>query len=180
VPEKEGLVDRDSLYGISGRGRKEQMRLAREKGLTDYPQPAGGCCFLTDRNYARRFEDLMTHKPRRSVTAEDLTVLKLGRHFRVSNSAKVVVGRDQAENEFLERYSAGRWAFHVKGYEGPLTLFEGEPSEGNLKLAAALTARYSDGKSQPELDVSCRHPDGREETLRVSPPAEELVEAWRL
>ncbi len=180
IPEKRGLVDRGALYSISGRGRKEQMRLAKEKGITDYPQPAGGCCFLTDHNWARRFRDLMAHKPRESVTAEDLDLLKVGRHFRISDTAKVVVGRDQAENEFMEKYAGGRWSFVVRGFEGPLSLCEGRPSEEEARLAAALTARYSDGKAEPELEVVCRRPDGREERLRVSPPSEEQIAEWRL
>ncbi len=180
APEREGLVDRESLYGISGRGRKEQMRLAGEKGITDYPQPAGGCCFLTDRNYARRFEDLMAHKERGSVTAEDLDLLKLGRHFRISRSGKVVVGRDQAENELLERHTEGRWTFKVMGHEGPLTLLEGDSNAEDIERAAALTARYSDGKSEPRLEVSCRRPDGKVETMTVSPPPEESVKRWQL
>jgi tRNA U34 2-thiouridine synthase MnmA/TrmU len=179
-PEIEGLVDREALYGISGRGRKDQMRLAKELGITDYPQPAGGCCFLTDHNYARRFRDLVRHRPPGSITMEDLVLLKVGRHFRVSESAKVIVGRDQAENEFLERYTAGRWLFKVRGFEGPLTLCEGEPSKEDLSIAAALTARYSDGKAEPELEADCRHPDGKEEVFTTPPAAEHLVEGWRL
>lgn len=179
-PELDGLVDREALYGISGRGRKDQMRLAGELGITDYPQPAGGCCFLTDHNYARRFKDLVANRPPGSVTMEDLFLLKLGRHFRVSPSVKVIVGRDQAENEFLERYTGGRWVFKVLGFEGPLTLCEGRPSEEELRLAAALTARYSDGKAEPELRVNCVSPDGREEVIATPPLAEDLVADRRL
>lgn len=179
-PEREGLVDREALYGISGRGRKDQMRLAEEMGITDYPQPAGGCCFLTDHNYARRFRDLVANRPPGSVTMEDLVVLKAGRHFRVSPSAKVIVGRDEAENEFLERYVKGRWKFVVRGFEGPLTLCEGDPTSDELRAAAALTARYSDGKAEPELQVECRDPEGRKELIATPPLEETLVEKWRL
>jgi tRNA-specific 2-thiouridylase len=179
-PEIEGLVDRESLYGFSGRGRKDQMRLAEEKGITDYPQPAGGCCFLTDHNYARRFRDFVAHRPKGSIAMDDLTVLKVGRHFRVSPAWKVIVGRDQAENEFLERYAGERWAFKVRGYQGPLTLCEGEPSREELALAAAITARYSDGKSQPELEVSCAHPGGEEELFTVAPAGEDVIAKLRL
>jgi tRNA U34 2-thiouridine synthase MnmA/TrmU len=179
-PEREGLVDREALHGFSGRGRKPQMALAEELGIANYPQPAGGCCFLTDHNYARRFEDLLGHKERGSVTADDLDLLKVGRHFRVSDEAKVVVGRDKAENEYLERYTEGKWTFLVQGFEGPLTLCEGTPGEEELRHAAALTARYSGGKAEPELAVKCRHPEGREETITTPPLAEDLVEKWRL
>jgi tRNA U34 2-thiouridine synthase MnmA/TrmU len=179
-PEAEGLVDRGALHSISGRGRKEQFALAEELGITDYPQPAGGCCFLTDHNYARRFRDLMEHKSRESITAEDLDLLKVGRHFRVSESAKVIVGRDEAENEFLEKYTEGRWTFVVEGFEGPLTLCEGIPSVEAVRHAAALTARYSGGKEEPELQVKCCAPEGGEELIITPPLEEHLVEKWRL
>ena len=179
-PEIEGLVDREQLYGISGRGRKDQIRLARERGIADYPQPAGGCCFLTDKNYARKFRDLIAHCPRGSITSDDLMILKAGRHFRVSESAKAIVGRDKAENEFLERFTAGRWIFKVLDYQGPLTLAEGEPDREDLRAIASITARYSDGKKQPELDVLCRHPDGHEEKFTTPPMNESLVAQARL
>jgi tRNA U34 2-thiouridine synthase MnmA/TrmU len=178
--EREGLVAREALHGFSGRGRKAQMALAEELGITDYPQPAGGCCFLTDHNYARRFRDLMDHKPRGSVTADDLDMLKVGRHFRISDTAKAVVGRDKAENEYLEKYTGGRWTFLVHGFEGPLTLCEGEPGEEEIRYAAALTARYSGGKSEPELRVKLKGPGGDEEEITVAPLEEDLVEKWRL
>ena len=68
----------------------------------------------------------------------------------------------------------------VRGYEGPLSICEGSPSEEDIRVAAALTARYSDGKGKPELEVACRHPDGRKELLKVAPPAEGLIAEWRL
>jgi tRNA U34 2-thiouridine synthase MnmA/TrmU len=179
-PEVDGLVDRDLLYNFSGRGRKDQMRLAQEKGITDYPQPAGGCCFLTDKNYARKFRDLVAHRPQGSITMDDLIILKAGRHFRVSASAKVIVGRDEAENEFLERFATGRWVFKVQDYQGPLTLAEGDLGQEDLCRTAALAARYSDGKDQPEITVICRHPDGREEKFTTPPMNETLVVQIRL
>jgi tRNA-specific 2-thiouridylase len=179
-PEIEELVDRDGLYDFSGRSRKAQMALARERGITDYPQPAGGCCFLTDKNYARKFRDLVAHRSRGAITMDDLLILKAGRHFRISDRAKVVVGRDEAENEFLERFMTGRWVFKVQGYEGPLTLAEGELGDEDLRRVAAITARYSDGKAQPELAVLCRHPDGREERFVTPPMDDALVARLRL
>ncbi len=38
-PEREGLVDRERLLNISGRGRKRQMELAAQFGITSYPGP---------------------------------------------------------------------------------------------------------------------------------------------
>ena len=50
-PEREGWVAREQLKDFSGRSRKPQIALAAEFGFEDYAQPAGGCCFLTDKSY---------------------------------------------------------------------------------------------------------------------------------
>ncbi|MEK7798850.1 MAG: hypothetical protein AAB297_03390, partial [Acidobacteriota bacterium] len=57
MPEQLGWVDRSRLLGISGRSRKDQMALSATWGIGDYPQPSGGCCYLADENFARRFHD---------------------------------------------------------------------------------------------------------------------------
>ena len=64
LPERMGWVDRNRLYGFSGRSRKPQMALAERFGFEDYAQPAGGCCFLTDESYAVKLRDLwQAHGP---------------------------------------------------------------------------------------------------------------------
>lgn len=159
VPEIEGWVDREKLYGFYGRGRKPQMELARELGLLDYPQPAGGCCFLTDRNYARRLKDLFNHQNKKTITAEQVLMLKVGRHFRLNERAKAVVGRNETENLFLEKNTAGRVTITCQEEMGPLTVLEGEIGEEEVRLGAALTARYSDGKKDGTVRVEICYPD---------------------
>jgi tRNA U34 2-thiouridine synthase MnmA/TrmU len=61
IPEKEGLVDREQLLDIAGRGRKRQMELAKNFGISDYPAPAGGC-LLTDKNYSIRLREIFEHQ----------------------------------------------------------------------------------------------------------------------
>ncbi|XP_060085030.1 tRNA-specific 2-thiouridylase MnmA 2-like [Ylistrum balloti] len=108
LPERNGWVNREQLYDIVGRSRKEQLRLAKEFGIQDYEQPAGGCCFLTDENYARKFKDLFQFDPDRRLDLEDVILLGVGRHFRMSERAKVVVGRYQEENAVIERHAGSR------------------------------------------------------------------------
>ncbi len=43
IPEQEGKVIREKLLDIRGRSRKRQIELAEYYGITEYPQPAGGC-----------------------------------------------------------------------------------------------------------------------------------------
>jgi len=175
VPEEMGWVDRENLYAIKGRGRKEQVRLAAEFGIADYPQPAGGCCFLTDKSYARRLRDLFEHKGKDSVTGEDIILLKVGRHFRLSETAKAIVGRNEEENGFLARYAEKRRTFRALGFEGPLTLIEGEADGDDRLLAAQITARYSDGRGQDAVRVETRSSAGSA-VLEVGPIGQELEE----
>jgi tRNA-specific 2-thiouridylase len=98
LPEREGIVDRDKLLNISGRGRKPQFELAENLGVTDYPCPAGGC-LLTDKVIAARLRDLFAHTTDYNQT--DLVLLTLGRHYRLYPDLKIILGRKQEENERL-------------------------------------------------------------------------------
>ncbi|MFQ5743270.1 MAG: thiamine biosynthesis protein [Acidobacteriota bacterium] len=152
IPEQRGWVDREQLYDICGRSRKVQMELADSFGIIDYPQPAGGCCFLPDKNFARKLRDYLAFHGN-SVTPDDMMLLKVGRHFRVSAQVKVVIGRDEGENAYLERFTQGRGRVWIDAYPSPLTLVDGEPSAEELELACGITARYSDGRDQERVPV---------------------------
>ncbi|RJP79934.1 MAG: thiamine biosynthesis protein [Candidatus Zixiibacteriota bacterium] len=168
-PEKRGWVDRSRLLGLSGRSRKPQFALAAQMGLTDFPQPAGGCCFLTDPSFGRKFFDFMRHlPPGKIVSLEDFVVLKVGRHLRLTDRLKVVLGRDEAENDFLENYTAGRWALRAAEVVGPLALVDPPASGGDLELAARAVARYCDGRDQASVTVRCEG-DGETRMLTVAP-----------
>jgi tRNA U34 2-thiouridine synthase MnmA/TrmU len=142
VPEKEGLVDREKLLDISGRGRKRQMALAKEFGITDYPAPAGGC-LLTDKNYCIRLRDLFDHRERYEI--EELHLLKFGRHFRLDPETKLIVGRTQKENEQLsDRHDPERDVLlKTSGYPGPIGLLPRNAPENLTTLAASICAGYS-------------------------------------
>lgn len=170
IPEQQGLVDRSKLLSIQGRGRKQQMALIAERGITDYPSPAGGCCFLTDENYARKFRDKMEHRGKERIGWEDVALLKVGRHFRVGPALKLVVGRDESENLFLERFAAGRVRLEAAEVKGPLALCdESLPSAGEERLCAAIVARYSDGKGLSRVAVKVTAPGGEERLHEVEP-----------
>jgi tRNA-specific 2-thiouridylase len=142
IPEKEGLVDRDKLLAIEGRSRKPQMALAEQYNINDYPCPAGGCR-LTDPGFARRMRDLVRHKE--NFDLNDVNLLKVGRHFRLSPEAKAVVGRNQEENHrILALAKEGDILFEVQDWGSPITLLRGQASEKEIHLAAAITVRYSD------------------------------------
>ena len=179
IPEKEGWIDREKLEAISGRSRHRQMALAKELGINEYPQPAGGCCYLTDQNYARRLRDLFRYRDKESLTLNDMLLLKAGRHFRVSPTLKVIVGRDELENNFLQNFSPGRWVFEAVDVSGPLVLAEGDVSETDIPVVAAITARYSDGKNWPKVEVTYRKDDFSGK-IAVEPIKNGTLDAWRL
>jgi len=172
-PEREGLVDREQLLAFRGRSRKPQMELARSYGLTDYPTPAGGCK-LTDPNFSKRLRDLFDHS--KEVTPRDVELLKLGRHFRFSDTVKVVMGRNQAENEKLLslRHSAETHLV-VVGPPGPdvLILRCDKPTEDHIELAARFTVSYSDAPQNGPVTVRVSSGEESRELTVLSVPREE-------
>jgi tRNA-specific 2-thiouridylase len=142
--EKKGLIDRNQLLGISGRGRKPQFALAKEYGITVYPSPAGGC-LLTCEEYAKKLRDLFEHK--KHISAGDIALLRVGRHFRVGEN-KIIVGRNKAENDFLAANRAkSDYYFELPEIVGPTTLLQGPKTKAAIETAAKLTAFYSDAKT---------------------------------
>ncbi len=178
IPEREGLVDRERLLDISGRSRLRQMALAAELGVTDWPQPAGGCCYLTDEAFARKFFDVLDARERagapRRLERDDVVLLSTGRHLRLSPRAKLVVGRTEAENAILEAYAGGRARVEARGVLGPVALVEGEPTWEERVLAARLVARYGKGRTLPRVEVEWREGD-MVETYAVEPEQDDAA-----
>ena len=173
IPERRGWVERAGLLGIAGRGRKEQIRLAREFGVTDYPAPAGGC-LLTDKNYSRRLRDLLAH---RDLPFErELELLKYGRHFRLDPDTKVVVGRTQAENEAILTCCDPAVDVRIKtrDYPGPLALVPHGGKPAAVMLAATICAGYSKApKMVQAVAADVVRPGGREVLQVIAlPPAD--------
>ena len=178
MPEEEGLVNRDMLYGFGGRSRKPQMALATEFGLTEYPAPAGGC-LLTEPNYAYKLRELLDHDP--DSSPHDLQLLRIGRHFRISPECKVIVGRDKAENEALLKLADNHSPLmRVLGYGSPVTLLRGRTDGEAILIAAALCARYSDGRKLSKVDVKVISGVAEGLSLEVSPATDFIVEKLKI
>lgn len=181
IPEVKGWVDRSKLLSLSGRSRKPQIELAKEKGLEDYPQPAGGCCYLTDPQYAAKLQDIFDHKGKGNLSHEDVLMLKVGRHFRVSPRIKVMVGRNERENNFFKAYEKGRHVFRITQYPSAhmIAEIEGAPSREDLDLLASIAVRYSDGKAEPSVPVEYQFGEAME-LLSASAIDESRLEVWRV
>ena len=181
LPEREGWVDRSRLFGFHGRDRKPQIELAKHYGFEDYSQPAGGCCFLTDKHYSAKLADLWDSRGVRDYELDDIMLLKVGRHMRPDPGFKLIIGREQGENRYLQGYRKRFLSLTMESHEGPFTLIDGSPSDENLELAARIVGRYSQGRDAPWVQIRATWPDGRSQILRVRPLAPpDVLDTWHV
>lgn len=167
LPEKEGLVDRERLLDFAGRSRKPQIALAKRYAITDYPAPAGGC-LLTDPGYSRRLKDLFDHG--HELTENALELLKYGRHFRLGDHTKLIVGRTRRDNQQIQRHidPASDTVIGLKSVPGPIVVLPGGGSREAVLHAAGVCAGYSKAPLNLSVDVWIASPTG-EETVAVLP-----------
>ena len=172
--EKEGKVDRSQLLSIQGRGRKEQMQLACDFWITNYAPPAGGC-LLTDPMFTRRLRDLFSHQEDYDI--HDLDLLKHGRHFRADDQGKIIVGRNNFDNEKLRGLSTDDdLVLFMAYFPGPHVVVP-HGNEALLPLAASLCVRYSDAPADLEANVICQHKNSSR-TIKAKAAAKEDCERW--
>jgi len=181
LPEREGWVDREKLYDFSGRTRKPQMALAEQFGFDDYAQPAGGCCFLTDAQYSTKLADLWQSRGEKSYEMDDIMLLKVGRHLRLSPELKLIISREEGEGNFMQGYRNQYVSLKTISHPGPLALIDGDASEQDLELAARILARYGKGKTAESVEVEMRTMDGATRSIEVAPMGPlEIKKEWIL
>lgn len=165
IPEREGWVDRNRLLSIQGRSRKEQFQLAAELDVKNYPCPAGGC-LLTELSFVSKVKDVFAHSA--ELNLRDFSLLKLGRHFRLSRAAKLIVGRDDGENTLLENAVKPEEAT-LRWLEGgsPLGVLLGNVVDDSaLETAAKIVLRYTRAESGRECAIKVTM-DGNERFMQV-------------
>ena len=179
LAEEKGWVDREKLYEISGRSRKQQMDLARRLGITKYNAPAGGC-ILTEPNFSRRAKTLFAHRSKREITVGELKLLRLGRQFWPRPHLQVVVGRDEKDNLALESFREGRWVLSAADTKkSPLVVAKGVRNKHDLKIIAQITARYCTGDKTTQRRIHYKG-DKEEGDITVRPISETMIEKWRV
>ena len=140
IPEKEGWVDREKLLGIEGRNREVQLRLAEEYGFEEYESPGGGC-LLTEGAFEQKIRDMIAHE---KFTAADIDVLKAGRHLRLPEGAKLVIGRNKEDNEHLKTIQNEKFVFaRANDIPGPVALLSKNATDADKALAAKLILTYT-------------------------------------
>jgi tRNA U34 2-thiouridine synthase MnmA/TrmU len=147
IPEREGIIDREKLLDISGRSRLVQYQLVETYRLTEFDLPGGGC-LLTDPIFSKKLKDLMATD--KTYTTKDIELLTIGRHFRLSPSAKFVVARNERESEQLGIMTERPYiTVDPVDFKGPRGILKAEhPSEEVLLMSALILARY--GKDLPD------------------------------
>ncbi len=181
LPEREGWVQRDALFDFHGRSRKPQIQLAESFGFTDWAQPAGGCCFLTDEHYAQKLSDLWRTRGTREYELDDIMLLKVGRHIRPAPNFKLIVGREDGENNYLQGYKHQFTTLRSISHNGPLCLIDGTPSDADVELGARVVARYGQGRNADQVIVVAEQPNGVAQELAVAPlPPTEIPAAWHV
>jgi tRNA-uridine 2-sulfurtransferase len=177
LPEREGLVDRSRLGSIQGRSRKEQIRLTEILGVKTFSAPAGGC-LLTDPVVSRRLKDLYRHLPEYDMI--DVRLLTLGRHFRLSDDLKVILGRNQQECEKMSRLADRHQVMELAGVPGPLLLVRGDPGDEQRRSLGRLLRFYAKKVTGPGVEVEWTHGDQSGRFTVDHPAAEAEVENWRI
>ena len=180
LPERNQWVSRELLYGFNGRSRKPQIELAKQLGLSDYSQPAGGC-LLTDPIFCNRMQHLWEYRGIKNYNKDDLILLKTGRHLAPHAKYKIIIGRNEIENEILQNFSSQYVCLFPISHNGPLVLLDGFFNTEDINLAARITARYSSGRSSELVKIKVQSIDGATETLDVIPISPEKINAdWFL
>jgi len=143
--EKKGWINREKLLTFQGRTRTPQLDLAKKYRIDGF-MCGGSGCKLTEKEYSFKLKDLFTHKKRLRI--KDVQLLNFGRHFRFGKN-KIIVGRHQFDNKNLILLKdKSDIIIQVKDVMGPTTLLQGPKTKEAIKLAASLTARYSDAKNE--------------------------------
>jgi hypothetical protein len=186
IPEEQGIIDREKMLSISGRSRKPQIELAEKLNITEYPCPAGGC-LLTDPQFSKRAKDLLGHY---EFTLDNVKLLKLGRHFRLSVASRLVVGRNEQENNLIMGLAKeGDILMNAGNVPAPVGLLKGEVKNEVLESGLRIIARYTDAKKGTVLAENCpltvameywKAGSEQKTTVKVEPLSEKELEKLRI
>lgn len=175
IPEQNGLIKHEKLLTIRGRSRRLTLDIAKNMQVTEYLSPSGGC-LLTDPGFCRRLADVLRFGE--EISAVDIELMKIGRHFRIAPDAKLIVGRDEDENKRIEELAEdSSILLYVPDTGSPNAILLGDKKY--IKAAAEITARYSDKKREPKVEVHFRH-KGKVDKIKVKPIDDAALGEWRI
>lgn len=121
LAEKNGIIDRNKLFDISGRSRNRQLKMAKFYNIEYFATPSGGC-LLTDPEYARKLKII---KEKFHVYNHLLNFLRWGRIFLIDEHL-FIVGRNDFENrQILKLVSEDDLLLQPLEIPGPLCVILG-------------------------------------------------------
>ncbi|MCD4657894.1 MAG: 7-cyano-7-deazaguanine synthase [Planctomycetes bacterium] len=162
IPEQKGWVKRDELLDIHGRSREKQLMLAKELNAPIINRPGTDACNLLESPFSVRFFDFIKHNEDKKPERIEYELLKFGRHFRISENAKLIVGRNESENERLLKMQKDAntaqisyFVMYVDEIPGPIGLLENNPhiSREDIEFAATIVVKYSKAQSNTQIKV---------------------------
>lgn len=181
IPEIKGIIDRDKLEAIHGRSRKRHFQLAKELGIDEFESPGGGCCYLTDENYAVKFKEALLKEGK--LTKDDLVLFTVGRHFRLDSGTKVIISRNEGEGNFLRGFK-NRYDYFEPVGKGAVAIAkpigQEDLPEEDIYIIANMIARYSKTDENGKIDVLYHNKNGKILDITGYKIDDELLESWRI
>jgi len=177
IPEQNGWINRAKLLAIRGRSRSEQLALAKQEGVELFGCAAGGC-LLTDPVVARRLQDLFRYSPEYDM--HDVTLVTFGRHFRLHPGLKVILGRNQAENDRLQQIGLKWPRLEIAGIPGPVMLICGMLCDGAKRPLARLLRHFAPKAIADPVAFRWACGEQREQWVVSGSIMDQELGAWRI
>jgi hypothetical protein len=109
--------------------------------------------------------DLFDHSD--DLDPRDFRLLKLGRHLRMGERTKLIIGRDESDNNLLENARhEGEAAITWMDGNTPVGVITGHQGPEYLQLAARLLLRYTKAEKGADCRISVRQ-SGAEQVVTV-------------
>jgi hypothetical protein len=119
---------------------------------------------LTDQGFAKRLKDLFEYQP--EPTIPEIHRLKIGRHYRFSPAVKIVVGRNEYENDLLVQHrQPGEILVYWAERPGPYCIISGTDALQHVNEAVQLCLAYGDGADGESVKLVKEVNDSRQEII---------------
>ncbi|HEY9162895.1 MAG TPA: hypothetical protein VIS94_17610 [Desulfomonilia bacterium] len=145
IPEKEGIINKEDMLDITGRGRRKQEAIALSYGVLkeNIPSPAGGC-LLTYAQIADKVRRTLERFSPEIPSGADFAMDVIGRKFILDSDTVMIVPRDEQENLLAEKLKfPGNVFVKIDNVPGPTGVIRGTVNTVNLEMAASICLRYT-------------------------------------
>ncbi len=177
IPEREGLIRRESMLALRGRARTLQLTLAKERKIEGFGCASGGC-LLTDPVVARRLKDVFRYCP--EWDERDARLTTFGRHFRIHEGLKVILGRNAGENARLEQLTGWLPVVSFRDKPGPTAGLRGVYGEQELAAVGRLLRRFAPKVTEGSVEICLRHNGQKKTWVAHESATTEEVRQWAI